>query len=165
MLVSTRTEYSKAQIILHWLVAILILVAWLTGDNMGRVLRARFDSGTTGFEGSTPHVWLGCAVFVLILVRLVLRRIQGAPGALPGSTEMMEKAALWGHRVIYLLMIAVPALGALAWFGGVRAAGEAHETASNALLLVALGHAVVAIWHHVIRKDGALDRMRLSQKG
>ncbi|WP_170758548.1 cytochrome b [Ruegeria lacuscaerulensis] len=159
---STTDRYSKPQIVLHWLIALIIIFEWVSGDGMGRVFRARMDSGTIGLEGGTPHVWLGSIVFVLILIRIVLRWVQGAPGALPGSSALMTKAAEWGHRVLYALMIAAPALGALAWYGGVNAASELRETVANALMIVALGHAVIAIWHQFIKRDGALNRMRLS---
>ncbi len=160
---STSDRYSKPQIVLHWLIALIIIFEWVSGDGMGRVLRARLESGASGLEGGTPHVWLGSVVFALILIRVLLRWVQGAPGALPGNSALMTRAAEWGHRVLYALMIAVPALGALAWFGGVNAAGELHETVANALMILALGHAVFAIWHHFIKRDGALNRMRLSE--
>lgn len=154
-----RTGYSTAQITLHWLTAILIFAAWFTHENMGRALKTRLDSGATGTEGNTLHVWLGGAAFAVILIRLLVRAIQGAPGPLPGTTRAMEAAALWGHRLLYLLMLAAPALGALAWYGGVKAAGEVHELAGSALFFLALGHAAVAIWHQYIKRDGALTRM------
>ena len=71
----------------------------------------------------------------------------------------MQQAAVWGHRLLYVLMLAVPALGAAAWYGGIEDAGEVHELAGNALMIVALGHAAVALWHQYVRRDGTLTRM------
>jgi len=156
---SRKTGYSGLQIGLHWLVAILILAAYFSSDGMGQVLRERVASGATGTEGNTPHVWLGGAVFALVLLRIVVRLIQGAPGAPPGTAPWLEAAATWGHRLIYLLMLATPALGAVTWYGGVRAAGDLHEWAGTALVIVALGHAVVAILHEAFLSDGTLQRM------
>ena len=152
--------YSRLQIALHWIIAVLIVAAWFTHEGMGRALRTRIETGATGFEGNTLHVWLGGAAFALILVRIVVRLVQGAPGPVPGNPEWMQMAAHWGHRLLYLLMVAAPALGAAAWYGGVKAAGELHETAGGLLMLVALAHAVVAIAHQVVLKDGTMDRMK-----
>jgi len=97
------------------------------------------------------------------LIRIVVRRVQGAPGPLPGATPLMEKAATWGHRLLYLLMVLTPALGALAWNAHSEAVGELHETVGSALMLVALGHALVALWHQYVKKDGSLTRITRPQ--
>ena len=156
---SERSSYSGLQIALHWLIAVLIVAAWFTHEGMGQALRTRIETGATGIEGNTLHVWLGGAAFALILLRVIVRLVQGAPGPVPGTTPAMEAAAVWGHRLLYLLMIVTPAVGAAAWYGGVRPAGEVHETLGMALMLVALGHAVVAIWHQWVKKDGVMSRM------
>lgn len=154
-----RTGYSTLQIALHWLIAVLIVATWFTHEGMGQALRTRIETGATGIEGNTVHVWLGGAAFALIVIRVVVRLIQGAPGAVAGSSPAMAQAAKWGHRLLYLLMLAVPALGATAWYGGVRSAGEIHETAGGLLMLVALGHAGVAVWHHYVKRNATLRRM------
>ncbi|NDW44845.1 cytochrome b [Ruegeria sp. PrR005] len=160
---SPRAAYSRLQIALHWLIAILIVATWLTHENMGRALKTRIETGASGFEGNTPHVWLGITVFVLVLIRIVVRRVQGAPDPLPGATPLMERAALWGHRLLYLLMVLTPALGAVAWNAPSRTVGEIHETVGGALMLVALAHALVAIWHQYVKKDGSLTRITRPQ--
>ncbi|MCU9838325.1 cytochrome b/b6 domain-containing protein [Ruegeria sp. WL0004] len=160
---SPRAAYSRLQIALHWLIAVLIAATWLTHENMGRALKARIETGASGFEGNTPHVWLGITVFVLVLIRIVVRRVKGAPGPLPGATPLMEKAALWGHRLLYLLMVLTPALGAVAWNAPSRTVGEIHETVGGALMLVALAHALVALWHQYVKKDGSLTRITRPQ--
>ena len=68
-------------------------------------------------------------------------------------------AALWGHRLLYALVIIVPILGAATWFGGIRGLSGLHEWAAKGLMLAALGHAGMAIWHQFAKKDGTLMRM------
>lgn len=159
---STLDRYSMPQIVLHWLIAVIIIGEWISSDGMGRALHARLEGNTVWTEGATPHVWLGCIVFALILVRILLRWRQGAPAPVEESSALMATAAKLGHLLLYALMVAVPIFGMLAWFGGIHVAGEVHETVGNALLFVALGHAAFAIWHHFIKRDGVLNRMRLS---
>jgi cytochrome b561 len=152
-----RSGYSGLQIALHWVIAVLIVAAWLTHEGMGQALRARAESGATGITGNTPHVWLGGAVFALVLVRVIVRWRSGAPEPAPGP-EWQRLAAVWGHRLLYALMLLVPALGAATWYGGLPT-GEAHELAGQAIMIVALGHALAAIAHEAFRRDGTMARM------
>ena len=153
---SDRTGYSRLQIALHWLVAILIVAAWFTHEGMEDALEARIE---TGLLSPNPHAILGLAVFVLVLVRIVVRGMHGAPGPLPGASPLMEAAATWGHRLLYALMILTPIGGAITWFGGIEAVGEGHELLGNLLMIVAFGHALLAIFHQVVLRDGAMTRM------
>lgn len=147
--------YSRAQIALHWLTAIGVLTAWFTHEAMEEIARSIWRAGGTPVP--TVHTISGFLVLVMVLARLWLRRRHGAPA--PEGSDTMRAAAVWGHRALYALLIAVPLAGILSWFGGIRDLGEVHGVLGNALLLVALGHAAVALWHHYGRKDGTLMRM------
>lgn len=151
-------SYSRPQIALHWAIALLIAAAWFTHDQM------KLRPGQTEPEGLTIgpmplHVALGLAVFVLLLVRIGLRWRRGAPGAVAGTLPWMRLAADWGHRALYALMLLVPLAGMARAFGGIEAAGEVHEVLANALVLLALAHAAVALVHQYVLRDGTLTRM------
>lgn len=156
---TARTGYSGLQIGLHWIVAILIFGSYFTSEGMGRALEARLETGATGIAGNTTHVWLGGAIFALVALRVVVRRMQGAPAPADAAPGAVQIASVWGHRLIYLLMVLVPVSGAAAWYGGLGQAGEIHEVIGNALMIVALGHAVMAILHEAIWSDGTIARM------
>lgn len=151
----TTTGYSGLQIGLHWLVAILIVIAWFTGEGAEEAMEVVEDGGTVGF---VPHVAIGLSILTLVVIRLLVRLSRGAPAApgVPGSLAV--RAADWGHRLIYLLMIAVPLGGASVFFLGLDV-GEIHGLAANLLMLVVLGHALVALYHQYVLKDGLLRRM------
>jgi cytochrome b561 len=155
----TTTGYSGLQIGLHWLIAILIVTAWFTGEGAGEAMEVVEDGGTAGF---VPHVAFGLAILALVVVRVLVRLSRGAPAApgAPGSLSAM--AADWGHRLIYLLMIAVPLGGIATFFLGLDV-GEVHGLAANILMLVVLGHAVMALYHQYVLKDGLLRRMMKSE--
>ncbi len=156
---SARTGYSGLQIGIHWIVAVLIFAAYFTSDGMGRALRTRIETGASGVDGNTPHVWLGGAVFLLVLIRIIVRWRSGAPDHAPETPALVATAATWGHRLIYLLMVLVPLGGAVTWYGGIEAAGDIHEILGNAFMLVVMAHAVIAIGHEVLWSDGTLNRM------
>jgi cytochrome b561 len=151
----TTTGYSTLQIALHWAVAVLIVIAYLTSEGAEEAMEVIEDGGTVGF---LPHAALGMAVFALVLVRIVVRLMRGAPAApgVPGSWQV--KAAEWGHRLLYLLMLAVPLGGMSIWIGGMDN-GDIHGFFATVLMVVAGGHAVVALVHHYVLRDGLLRRM------
>jgi len=130
------------------------------GDNeCQHDLDQRIAAGTTGIEGNTLHVWTGGAVFLLVLIRLVVRMASGVPDPVAGNPGWQDRAALWGHRALYLFMILVPALGAAAWYGHVKPAAEAHEIAVNLLVILIGGHTLMALYHRYVVRDGTLRRM------
>ena len=151
-----RKGYSIVQIALHWVIAVLIIGAFTTREAMEEVQEA-LEAGQA-LDALPTHTVLGGLVFALVLARLVIRLTRGAPEPDDDMPAWNKTAAIWGHRLLYALMIAVPALGAAVWYLGIEAAAELHETLGQALLIVALGHALVAIAHHA--RDGrTLTRM------
>jgi len=149
--------YSGAQIALHWAIALLIVANYFVSDGMGDAFDARLEGRVAG--GIVPgfHVYAGVAVLVLALIRLGLRLGRGTPPA--HSEGVPGKVAGLAHLALYGLMVAVPALGALTWFGGVEAAGDLHVLAMDVMMLLALVHAGAALFHHYVLKDGLLRRM------
>ena len=152
-----RTGYSTLQIALHWIVAVLIFAAFFTHEDMGDALEARIEQGLSGFEGATLHTVFGGLALAFVLVRVLVRLKNGAPE--PHGSPMVQMAAIWGHRLLYGLMIAAPALGAATWFGKLEWLGEVHEVVGQALVLLAVGHLIMAIVHQVLWSDGTLARM------
>lgn len=156
---SAPKGYSRAQIILHWAVALLFLAQFLLADSIEEAWRA-VEKGGAVPEGSTPfvHILPGMLILVLALWRLALRFGQGAPEA-PEGPALQRKAGEAVHWGLYLLMILLPVSGAVAWFGGVTAAGAAHQLFKMlALLLIAL-HVLAALYHQYVVKDGLIARM------
>ena len=93
-------------------------------------------------------------------MRIVVRLVQGKPER-DGAPTLADRAAEAGHWLLYALMLAVPVLGAVTWFGMIDATGDLHVLVMNLLMLVVLGHALVAVFHHLVLKDGLLGRMSL----
>jgi cytochrome b561 len=153
-----RSGYSGLQIGLHWLIAVLILYNYFVPNGIGRAFNAVMK-GEAMPEGSNAliHTYVGGAVFLLVLIRVVLRLARGVPGR--AGEGFIYRLGEVGHMVLYALMIAVPALGAISWYGGVEATAEFHEIAAQALIVVALIHALAALFHQYVLKDRLLLRM------
>ena len=153
-----KTGYSGLQIGLHWATAGLIMANYLISDGMPEALDARM-AGTV-VAGLTPvfHIWAGSALLAVVIARVAVRFSVGAPAsaATPG---LMDRVAAAVHWLLYALMIAVPALGIAAWFFGISQAADLHVLVMNAMMLMILGHAGAAMFHHYVLKDGLLSKM------
>lgn len=153
---TTRTGYSMLQIALHWLTAIAVLVAFFTHEAMEDIAKEVWRSGGSPYP--TVHTIAGFLTLILVSIRLVVRRRHGAPEP-AADGPLMQQGAIWGHRLLYALLFAVPVLGFLTWIIGIQGLGEVHGILGKAIMATALGHAAMAIWHQFAKKDGTLMRM------
>jgi len=160
---SVPSSYSRTQIMLHWGIAILILVQMVSKFAIGPA----WDAIEKGQEitGITPilHVIPGISVLLLVIVRLILRFRHGVPEAVEGGSPLQEKAAKAAHIALYVLLLLIPVSGLAAWFGGVLQAADAHGLFFKALLALILLHALAAIYHQHVLKDGLMTRMMKSK--
>lgn len=163
------TRYSKSMIVIHWVTALAVLGAWLTSE------------GGRHMAENPPllHFSLGLAVLVLVVPRLILRLAGGTPEA-DVQGGWLGAAAKAGHAVLYLFMIGLPLTG---WYAASRLGvpvsffglhlpaiaepvrgepgliAELHENAGTVILYLAGLHALMAIWHQFVLRDGTLQRM------
>ncbi len=153
--------YSRWQIRLHWAVAVLIVLQVVLSDGIS----SAYDEVTRGMEVApnaliASHVIGGILVLAFGIWRLVLRMRRGVPDA-PATTPWMQVLAGEAvHYAIYGLLVLVPMSGMAAWFGGVAAAGDAHEVLKTVLIVLVLLHVLAALYHQFYLKDGLLLRMK-----
>lgn len=163
-------RYSTAMILIHWLTAVLVLIAYIVSEG-GRHVRA---------DPPMLHFAMGMAALLLVLPRFIARLLGGAPPMEDMGDKRIELAAKAGHLALYVLLVAVPVTGwyALSQMGiqarifgftlpsiaaevqGKSPMGDIHSLGGNLILIIAGLHAAAALWHHFIRKDNTLLRMR-----
>ena len=172
-----QQRYTITAIVFHWLIALLIVGAFI----MGLVM--------TDIPGITPtklkyyswHKWAGVTVLALAALRLLWRLTHRAP-AYPAGMPAWQKGAAHGlHGVLYLLMFAVPLSGYLytlsagipvVYFGLFElpiliAADPAlklvlkgvHYWLNMGLAACVAVHLAAALKHQFIDRDGVLKRM------
>ena len=157
---SDIVRYKRSQIALHWVVALLIAVNYFLGSAMEEAFTLLVRGQTTEVSaGANAHRMVGVAVLLLVAARLVLRRRNGVPPDPATSPDWMKKAAKLGHSALYVLMFVVPISGMVAFTGLNPGVAAIHGVLVNLLILLALGHASVALYHHYFMKDGLLKRM------
>lgn len=98
-------KYSSLQIGIHWLVFLLVIVAYCAMEFRGFFPRS--DRPLINMI----HVSSGIAILVLMVARLLIRLKYPAPPIVPKPKPMMTGLAHLGHLVIYLLFIALPLIG------------------------------------------------------
>ena len=162
---TTRTApqgYSRAQILLHWIVALLIVPQFLFHDAISDAWdAARRGVETAGIDPLVPaHVFGGLAIFALVLWRLGLRARRGAPPPPEAEHPALKLVAKLTHGALYLLLVLLPVSGAAAWFGGVDGAADGHEVMKTLLLALVVLHVLGALFHQVVLKTDVLSRMK-----
>lgn len=164
---------------LHWLMAVLVALGYLLIEQRGI-----FPRGSTGrFAMFQGHYWVGISILLLALWRMALRRRYGSPPITPPLAKLQALLATVTHIALYAFFIVMPLLGlATAWSDGKQVFVPFTHVAIPALLAEneALAHTledlhgeigeifywviglhiVAALYHHFIRKDDTLARMR-----
>lgn len=155
--------YSSAQMTAHWLIVALVVLQWLTGEEMAEAFGRTVEAGEGWIlnGGAVVHGLMGLTVLGLMIWRLALRRRVGAPPPPETEPEMVQKISRGVHFAFYAVLILMPLLGILAWVTGVAAFGELHEWSWLLLILLMLAHVGGAVWH-VIKRDGVMSRMARS---
>ena len=174
---NTTDRWGGISQLLHWTIAILIVLIGIVGLVMGELPRS-----PKYFWVYTAHKSLGLTVLALVLVRIGWRLYAGAPRPVPGTPRLQALLASATHGAIYLLILALPlsgwiydsanALRPFRWFGLVEvpklvapdealaaSAHGAHEWQFWLLMALVAGHAGAALYHHFIQRDATLARM------
>lgn len=160
---SAPKGYTRLQIALHWIAALLIVQQYLFKD----AISAAWDAATKGLESAfnplvLAHVAGGALVLLFALWRLSIKARRGAP-AMVGDSAMQRALAKAVHVGLYALMILMPVSGSVAWFGGVEVAAQGHNILKIAFLAFVALHVVGALYHQFVLKDGLINRMRRAE--
>lgn len=168
-------HYSSLAIVLHWVLAAALAGCFSLGlymtDLPFSLQRLRLYSW---------HKWAGSTILALTLLRLLWRMARRPPEDVP-MPPWQRRASKAAHCLLYLLSFAVPLAGwaysssagfpivvfgmlPLPDFVPVDKALAAtlkpwHQALAWTLAAFVLAHAVAALKHHFIDRDGLLSRM------
>lgn len=171
-------RYPQALVVLHWLLAVLL--AFML--SMGMVLPYIPHDAPGKIGALQGHMIAGAAILVLTLLRMIVRWRTHHPPASPTGKDRVGGIAVWMHRALYVMVIAMVASGfALSIssglgqivFGGVGSlpvtfdafpARAVHGAVSKIFLALVVAHVGAVLYHHWVRKDGLLRRMGLGRR-
>ena len=174
---SDATHWGSVAKAFHWTIVVLILVQATVGLVMTDMPKRPNVIPVFNF-----HKSLGLTILLLAILRLAWRAFDRRPAMPATMAHWQANAARAGHVALYALLFAVPLSGwlfdsasslrPLFWWGLVQMpslveadkafapiARDIHVGMFWALAVVAAGHAVIAIVHHVVNRDDVLTRM------
>ena len=169
-------RYSAPAQALHWLTAILVLIAFIFGPGGSE---ERVYAASRDFDRQL-HETLGACVLTLVALRILWWTVDTRPNP-PQAPRWMEITARLVQTTLYVLLFAVP-LSAIAgaWLeghpltllGGIRISPLVSESHANgakiasihtwlgdAIVWVAGMHALASLYHHFFLKDSVLKSM------
>lgn len=168
-------RYHPALVALHWIVAVMILMAlFLGGPGLANIDNA--DPGKVTALGG--HMIWGIVVGALMLIRLLVRVKSQHPPAADAGNAALNSGAKVSHWAMYVLVFAMvgsglgiafsanlfeiafggTGLSLPADFSGISARVAHGVIASLITALIAL-HLLGWAYHQFIRKDGLISRM------
>lgn len=168
--------YPGSSKLLHWLVALCVIVTIPVAIAMGRV-----SPGPLQDTLYNLHKSLGVLILILMVLRIINRFVVGSPAPEPSLTRAERAMSSAVHGLLYVLLIGMAlggwaansAYGASTPFFGlfdlppILAKNEAlsekiffaHRWIGYAVGALAAAHIAAALQHYVIKRDGVLQRM------
>jgi cytochrome b561 len=170
-------HYPPTSKLLHWLVALCVLVTLPVA-----VWMVRAPEGPLQDSLFVLHKSLGILIFVLMLLRVANRLIAGAPAPEPGIARWQKAVSSAVHGLLYVMLLALPLVAwiGMSYFGAStpffglfdlpplpvtknEALSEQifvlHRWAGFFTAALAALHIAGALQHYVIHRDGVLQRM------
>jgi cytochrome b561 len=159
---SNPAGYTRSQVILHWIIAALVIFQLVFGEDIVPAYRAFMRGAEPPADSIFPanlHVYIGIAILVLAVARLVLRFRYGAPALPAEENALLQFIAKLAHVILYAAIFIMPITGMLAWYFGMDWIGEVHEIGKPVLIIVVAVHAAGALWQHFVARTDVLKRM------
>jgi len=170
-------RYTSTARSLHWLMAILILLTVPAGLVM---VQEGIDRNLQNLL-FIYHKNVGVSLWVLLLVRVVVRLRHPPPARAQGLSPWQERAASATHRALYVLLFLLPVSGYLRVRAGgfpiegldalglpalvprsddlAEAAKAVHYWTGVAFIACASLHVGAAMFHALVKRDGVFSRM------
>lgn len=175
---NTDEKYGFVAKSLHWLIAVLIITAWIVGDYAADLP----DKDPSKFKLFDLHKSVGMVILMLVVIRLSWRLYDGSP-KFTGMNKLLVAAARTVHYLLYIFMFIQPLSGwamssaagynptffGLFTFPSLVPKNSAmvatyvgiHNTSAILLLVLFIMHVGAALFHHFILKDNTLRRMTI----
>ncbi|KPW87263.1 cytochrome b561 [Pseudomonas congelans] len=175
---STSQRYTARARWLHWLMAILIVLAYTL-----ILSRTQFGKGSEyRLLVVQSHFWVGILILIMAFFRVAERRRHRPPGITPPLEGALRIVATVTHYALYAFLFAQPLLGLLTVMVEKGALPipltdlqipwplatsdrlaetfeDVHKLLGSIFYYVIGLHVLAALWHHLVRKDNTLKRM------
>ena len=169
-------RYRSIVVWIHWITALVVVCQVVIGFTF-----ANMAKGPERMEVFTWHKTIGALILILALVRLAVR-LMNPPPPYPSDFPKWERAAaVWSHRLFYLLLIVIPLTGlaavsgraqdgtvpllfglklpAIPGIGPDNEFGDVHEILVFTTLALLVIHVAAALKNQFMSRTAVADRM------
>ena len=167
---SIGNSYHLSQIIIHWVIALLVIYQFISGEKIEfLVLESCIKSETNDLKSCqylNNHYVVGIIIFLLMIFRLFLRILFGSP-QLPKSVPLIIKIfAKLSHGIIYSILLLMPILGLYMYYFNSEVSQFLHIVFSKILLFLILLHICAVAFHEGVLESKLFYRMAsISKEG
>ncbi len=180
MLKSGPAHWGSAAKFFHWTIVLLLIMQGSVG-----LIMVDMPKKPNVIPWYTFHKSVGLTILALAVLRLLWRAFDRRPAEPPDMPHWQALGARAGHALLYGLLFLVPLSGwwfdsvsslrPLYWFGLIHVpplggpdpsipdlkelARDRHEFLFWTLVVVASGHAVMALVHQFVHRNNVLGRM------
>ncbi len=176
MTAATPPRYASIQKILHWGIALLVIGALGVGAALDWM-----PNGALKNQAYALHKATGMLILGLMVLRVIVRLVYGAPPLPAGTPTWQRRAAGASHVALYALLVAMPLVGwagtsafpaPLPFFGLFEfppligadrdlsgTLFTIHDWMGKAIFAILAIHIVAAVRHATVEKDGVFQRM------
>jgi cytochrome b561 len=186
---NSKERYGIIAMSLHWIVAVLFLLLYISVYFRQWFTQAETDINWTALQ---LHLSFGMTVMVFVVLRIIYKLIDKKPNEVPGS-KFEHLAAKAAHYMLYAVMIIIPITGytgtgvnteffglfeitqfretafyqflvtdtlGLTWEQFEEPVDFIHKTGSAYFVWVLIAiHIAAALFHHYYKKDNTMRRM------
>jgi cytochrome b561 len=179
-----KDSYGLVAIVLHWAIALLIISQLVMGTMM-----VRLENQRLAFDLIQWHKSFGLLTLALVVIRLAWRLANPLPSYPATVPDWEARAARGMHRLLYVLMLVLPlsgwalvsvsvlAIPTLAFYlflvpdlpldvseGAEQFWIAVHRQLGYAMMAAVAIHALAALRHHFLLRNGLLVRMLLPSR-
>jgi cytochrome b561 len=169
-----RTRYDTLSILLHWATTVLVVTQFALAELWD------FAAKPTKHLMITAHMSFGILLTIVIVVRIAWRLTPGHK-VRQAAVGWVEAASKGVHYLLYALLATEAVLGfvlrwsgneAMSFFGILipppfpafskpahHLVGDVHNWIAWTIIILAVGHASAALFHHYVLRDNLLWRM------
>ena len=178
--VMNALRYSNISVILHWLVAIMLVMAMVMGTTS---LVNIPNDDPEKIDALKGHMIFGFLITTFMIVRLIAKMKSINPPPMVTGNALRDKIGVSVHYILYTLVI----LMGLSGFGiavlagipdvilGVQGASLpetfnellprlAHGVIAKFIMAMVLLHVVAALYHQLVLKDNIIARMAFGKR-
>jgi cytochrome b561 len=166
------SRYQPALVALHWLLALMIIGLLCLGFF---VLAKMPNADPRKLDILVWHMSGGMLVFVLMILRTIIRRWSARPATAVTGSPLLDRLASMAHTSFYAIVFLMIATG---WTTGWLISGvfqpnggplpdtfavfpsfQAHAVLATLLAILIVVHVAAALYHQLVLKDGLFRRM------